>query len=740
MSLFKIFVFTLAIINYVFYPALFAQEFHFERKISPFPVFDENGLPYELSFTGGMNRPVQQLVDIDGDNDPDLFVQENERSQLIFYRNIGTPTEFQFIWETDRFENLELGVWFKFADVDNDGDLDLFAEKPVGIIQYFRNDGSTITPNFVIVVDTLKDNIGNPITVGGFSVPEWADINGDNNLDLFIGNILDGSITFYQNIGFEPDSIPIFEFVTSMFEGLKIITGGGAAKSLNLHTQEINFQHHGANSLTFVDIDDDQDNDLFWGDFFWGGLIYLPNQGTSEDPQFDMNDIVENYPQNSPLSTGGFNVPRFSDIDADGDFDMFIGVLGGYLSLISDREENFYYYKNTGSPIEPNFLLSTKQLVNSIDIGYNTIPALVDIDNDNDFDLFLANEIDLKSPEASNSRLHFFENQGTVTNPSFRLMDTHFLNYDRPIFDANYSPAFVDIDNDDDKDLFLGRWEGKLTFYRNDGTPESANFVRIDENYAGIDVGLNSMPAFVDIDDDNDFDLFIGEQSQIITFGRINFYRNIESNINPLFELVTTNYFDIDLGVGEFLYPTFTDFDNDQDWDLFIGTQTKGIVMYRNIGNAQSANFVPDSSFQLINQIRTSPNLVDIDNDGDLDILSGSQGGGLIYFENTSASFVQHQTFHLPQVFYVSDNYPNPFNNETEFKVSIPYIGKLHIQIFNIAGEKIITLFYDEITPGNHTFRWNSESDNGFAVSSGLYIIKINFESFFFYRKIILLK
>jgi hypothetical protein len=727
------------IVNYFFSPALFAQIFQFERKINPFPVFDENGLPYKLAFTGGMNRPVQQFLDIDDDKDPDLFVQDNESKRLTFFRNIGTPTNIQLEWVTDHFEDLEIGVWFKFADVDNDGDFDLFAEKPFGIIQYFRNDGSVTVPHFKIVVDTLKDNNGYPITVSGFSVPEWADINGDNNLDLFIGNILDGSITYYQNIGFEPDAIPIFEFVTSSFEGLQIITGG-SAKFLKFYSDQVNSQHHGANSLTFVDIDDDQDNDLFWGDFFWKGLIYIPNKGTGFDPQFDMTDIVENYPPDNPLMTGGFNVPRFADIDDDGDFDMFIGVLGGYISRISDSEENFYYYENTGSPYIPMFGLRTNHFVNSLDIGYNTIPALVDIDNDNDLDLFLANEIDLKSPEASNSRLYLFENQGTKANPIFKLINTHFLNYDRPTFDANYSPTFVDIDGDHDKDLFLGRWEGKLTFYRNDGTADSPDFTKIDENFAGIDVGMNSMPTFVDIDADNDFDLFIGEQSQNIDFGQINFYRNTGSNINPLFELVTTNYFDIDLGVGEFPYPFFSDFDNDHDWDLFIGTQTRGIVLYRNIGTAQSANFELDTSFQIIGQLRTSPNLVDIDNDGDLDIFSGSQGGGLIYFENKSISQLDRNPDLLPHSLILSRAYPNPFNNRTTFDINIPAKSRLQVDIYTIMGEHIKSIYNNTIGSGNHSFRWDGNNDVGSSVSSGLYIIKVNFDSFSMSQKVVLLK
>jgi hypothetical protein len=63
---------------------LVAQGFNFERKITPFSILNQTGVVYDLPFTGGMNRPVQQLVDIDGDGDPDLFVQEDQANRLIF--------------------------------------------------------------------------------------------------------------------------------------------------------------------------------------------------------------------------------------------------------------------------------------------------------------------------------------------------------------------------------------------------------------------------------------------------------------------------------------------------------------------------------------------------------------------------------------------------------------------------------------------------------------------------------
>jgi len=705
----------------LFGPSL-AEEFNFNRVISPFHVYDQNGILFGQPFSGGLNRPVQQLVDIDGDNDYDLFIQENARKYLTFYRNFGTSTDFNFRWEDDRFEELEIGSWFKFADVDNDGDYDLFAEKPHGLIQYYQNNGTASAPDFIIKSDSLKDADDQLIKVSGFSVPDWADIDGDNYLDLFIGNIQDGSITYYNHTGFDKNNTPIFEFITDMFQGLQIITGG-VLNNKNLIEHQLEDKHHGANSLTFIDIDNDNDNDLFWGDFFLEGLIYLPNLGTSLVPEFDISTIIENYPQNNPIISGGFNVPRFADIDADDDYDMFIGILGGVISTNLDDEKNLYFYENTGNQDQPFFTLRSKQLINSIDIGKNTVPVLTDIDNDDDFDLFLANEIDLQSPNSSNSRLYFYQNQGSKSNPSFKLINTHFLDYDKLLYDANYSPAFADIDNDNDKDLFLGKWDGKITFYRNEGNLNTPDFILVDEYFDSIDVGSNSTPTFIDIDADDDFDLFIGEQSQNVSSGRINFYINNGTNESPEFELITKNYADIDLGPGEFLYPSFTDIDNDHDWDFFIGTKSKGLVLFRNTGTSQIASFEYDSTFVFPTaQSRLTPSFIDIDNDSDLDIISGCSGGGLVYFENKSMTTAIVQDEIIASEFSLKQNYPNPFNPVTLINYQLPITSYVDLSIYNILGQKVATLVSKEQAPGIYSAEWDA---SGFASGIYLYTLEI---------------
>jgi len=95
-------------------------------------------------------------------------------------------------------------------------------------------------------------------------------------------------------------------------------------------------------------------------------------------------------------------------------------------------------------------------------------------------------------------------------------------------------PTFADIDNDGDFDLFVGEFDGNINFYRNTGTASNPIFALETKNFASIDVGDFSTPTFTDIDNDGDFDLFVGELD-----GNINFYRNDGTATNPTLTLVT---------------------------------------------------------------------------------------------------------------------------------------------------------------------------------------------------------
>jgi len=145
-------------------------------------------------------------------------------------------------------------------------------------------------------------------------------------------------------------------------------------------------------------------------------------------------------------------------------------------------------------------------------------------------------------------------------------------------------PTFADIENDGDFDLFVGESPGNINFYRNTGVATNPIFKFETENFASIDIGLSSAPSFADIDNDGDFDLFVGEFE-----GSINFYRNTGTTTNPNFTFETPVFASIDVGAGS--RPIFSDIDNDGDLDLFVGENARNINFYRNRGTPTNPNF-----------------------------------------------------------------------------------------------------------------------------------------------------
>jgi tetratricopeptide (TPR) repeat protein len=70
--------------------------------------------------------------------------------------------------------------------------------------------------------------------------------------------------------------------------------------------------------------------------------------------------------------------------------------------------------------------------------------------------------------------------------------------------------------------------------------------------------------------------------------------------------------------------------------------------------------------------------------------------------------------------FFLFDNYPNPFNPETVIKYSLPQNSKVVLEIFNILGEKVITLVDEIKSAGYHEAVFNGNN-----LSSGIYIYRL---------------
>lgn len=565
----------------------------FQKTIAPFPVFDSAGTAMEHPFLGGFNAPRPQFVDINGDGDPDLFLQENS-NEVMFFENKNSELR----WMTDKYHDLDIGEWYRFTDLDQDGDMDLLAEQPYSYIRYYRNDGGPAKPNFTLVTDTLKGVEGEPIFSDRQNIPNITDIDCDGKLDLFIGR-LDGTITRYESTGRDARGVPQFELISRKFEGIEIVNQIGTM--------------HGANTLTFVDIDDDGDQDLFWGDFFEPSLLLIKNRGSCSNPS--LQGEPQPFPPTNPVESSGYNAPTFADWGEDGKQDLLVGVLGGAYNASRTLVTNLYFYKQKKVG---KFSKETKQFLDGIDIGNESMPAAGDINGDGDVDLLVANKIDPGGRKSS--IVYKFENQGTKKDPSLHLSGSLTLPNA-----YHYAPALGDLNGDDLDDLLLGTWKGRIAYYENTGD----GFKEVEKSFVELERGSNSAPALADIDDDGDLDLFVGESG-----GKIHFYRNAGSGQNPNFVLEKDLFTNVK--VSHRSTPTFYDIDADGDLDLFIGSKTEGLVFYRNTGTEKSAVFEKESLpiAVMVPQLAV-PQFVDFDGDGTADFISGGRGGGLIYYQWT---------------------------------------------------------------------------------------------------------
>ena len=298
---------------------------------------------------------------VDGDQGNDLLtggagddslVGGDGNDTLIGDYGLGEPVFpglFDLVEQTgasNPFDGLDAGTWSapSFVDIDNDGDLDLVSGNDAGRFMYSENTGTVTNP----VYGAFVENPFGLSDLGDTSTPEFADLDGDGDLDMLAGSF-SGNFAYYENVG--TASSPSFAArVTNPF-GLSDI---GAESNVEL-----------------VDIDGDGDLDLFSGEVD-GNFNFFENTGTSTAPAFS-GPVVDPFGLSALAS---FSSLEMIDADGDGDFDAFL----------ADQAGNLYYSENIGDSTTPLFDAYVPDPFGYIDtIG--TMPTLADIDGDGDADL-----------------------------------------------------------------------------------------------------------------------------------------------------------------------------------------------------------------------------------------------------------------------------------------------------------------------------------------------------------------
>lgn len=643
-------------------PGSYAQ---FRPDVAPFDVFTASGEQYLQPFLGGFNVPRPQLVDIDADGDPDLFIQEKSGEVMFFQNRFGEPgrpdSAFQYSLASSRFHDLDVGEWYRFADMDQDGDFDLLAEEPLSYIRYYLNTGTSEAPVFIQVADSIRDTAGSAVFSNRQNIPNVADIDCNGRLDFFIGQ-QDGTISRYEVADFDENGAPILAFLGDRFQEIEIV--GSIAKAMNDNPR------HGANTLFFHDLDADGDADLLWGDFFEEGLLFLENTGTCEAPDFTMPPVP--FPTTDPIATSGYNAPAVADINMDGKADLLVGVLGGAFFAQGNNADNLIHLEGQAG----GFVKKTGRFLSNIDVGSDAIPVMQDLDGDGDLDFILTNSIDASDPQMG--RAEWYENEGATGQPSFRYKDVLPL---EPAF--NYAPAFGDLDADGDADMLVGAWQGGVVIYRNLGGV--ANFERMDGAILELPSGSNTTPALGDLDGDGDLDVLVGEAD-----GTLNFFINTGSRTEPFFELDAEDYEDID--VGRRSAPLLYDLDGDQDLDLIIGSDQDGVQTYLNVGGVNTPRFERVEAFDLPLVRRMSPALGDLTGDGKVDLLVGTLEGGVLYFENEGVNITVETNPQQVPGKEVSV-YPNPTSDLATLVIQAQSGERMEVVMFDLLGREVATLF-----------------------------------------------
>ena len=159
--------------------------------------------------------------DISGDSIPDLLIGNygyhvqgvQYNSQLAYLKNTGTADTPSFELQTVDYMGMSndslRGLHPELVDIDGDGDLDLFLGDEDGGLQYYQNQAPLGSPaNFVLAQQTFYG-----IYEGPQSAPCFADLNGDTLYDLVIGNGA-GDLSLFLNQGTQ--SNPLFSNVPTV--------------------------------------------------------------------------------------------------------------------------------------------------------------------------------------------------------------------------------------------------------------------------------------------------------------------------------------------------------------------------------------------------------------------------------------------------------------------------------------------------------------------------------------------
>ena len=562
---------------------------------------------------------------------------------------------------------------------------------------YSRNDSIPVKINHNFIKNAWA---------GGHNFCQFSeiDLNRDNIKDLFVFDRSGNKITTYINNGTK-GSID-YTYAPEFIKEFPVLKEWVLLRDYNCDGKEDIFTHTNSGIKVYRN-DSDMDGLKFT---LIKNLVYTGY----------------NSPNSYNLYVTYVDIPAILDIDEDGDMDVITyNIFGNFLEFHKNNSQEVYGHCDSlryelitscwGNFAEGNagkiFLnQSCKRSEGPEDFierkHAGSTLLVIDLNKDGAKDVVIG-DVDL-------SNLTMLMNGGTSVAAHMSSYDYNFPASSIPV-DLTLFPGifYLDVDNDSVKDLLISPNASNISenynsiwYYKNYNRNDSANFKHISNDFlqhSMIDVGEGAFPVVSDYNMDGKMDLFIGNHGYYVDSGNyksgLALFENIGTASQPEFELITRDYADISILQFRSVYPAFGDLDGDGDKDMLIGEENGELHFFENTSSSMSipSYILTVPAFSGIDVGASStPQLIDINQDGKLDLVIGEKDGSLNYLPNTGTIYqAEFILGNMVEYFGSVDVRVSP--SITGF--SVPYMfedstGKLQLIVGSESGK---LFYYDDI-------------------------------------------